>query len=102
MLARTNDGYRVEHVYRSEAELPSARAPLSRPDVDVKAGDVITAVNGKDVLAARDISDLLLNQADKQVLLQVKRGMARARRAPSSSRPSTWRNRRRCAMATGN
>src|SRR5450830_957459 len=74
VLARTGDGYRVEHVYRSEAELPSARAPLSRPEVDVKAGDVITAVNGKDVLAARDISDLLLNQADKQVLLQVQRG----------------------------
>ncbi len=74
VLARTSEGYRVEHVYRSEAELPSARAPLSRPDVDVKVGDVITAVNGKDVLAARDISDLLLNQADKQVLLQVKRG----------------------------
>ena len=52
--------------------MPSARAPLSRPEVDVKAGDVITAVNGKDVLGARDISDLLLNQADKQVLLQVK------------------------------
>ncbi len=74
VLARTAGGYQVEHIYRSEAELPSARAPLSRPEVDVREGDVITAVNGKDVLAARDISDLLLNQADKQVLLQVKRG----------------------------
>jgi tricorn protease len=41
--------------------------------VDVKEGDIITAVNGKPVLEARDIADLLLNQADKQVLLQVKR-----------------------------
>ena len=74
VLARGKDGYLVEHIYRSEPELPSERAPLSRPEVDVKEGDVITAVNGKPVLAARDISDLLLNQAGKQVLLQVKRG----------------------------
>ena len=71
VLARTAQGYKVEHIYRTEAELPSARAPLALPDVDVREGDVITAVNGKSVLEARDISDLLLNQADKQVLLHV-------------------------------
>ena len=74
VLARGKDGYLVEHIYRSEPELPSERAPLSRPEVDVREGDVITAVNGKPALGARDISDLLLNQAGKQVLLQVKRG----------------------------
>lgn len=79
VLVKTAAGYKVEHIYRSEPELPSERAPLARPEVDVKEGDVITAVNGKDVLAARDISDLLLNQADKQVLLQVKRGNAAPR-----------------------
>lgn len=79
VLVRTDEGYQVEHIYRSEPELPSERAPLSRPEVDVKEGDVITAVNGKDVLQARDIADLLLNQADKQVLLQVKRGKAAPR-----------------------
>jgi tricorn protease len=31
-------------------------------------------VNGQPVSEARDISDLLLNQADKQVLLHVRRG----------------------------
>ncbi|WP_374585162.1 S41 family peptidase [Pseudoduganella sp.] len=71
VLARTAKGYRVEHVYRTEPELPNARGPLAQPDVDVREGDTITAVNGKPVLEARDISDLLLNQADKQVLLNV-------------------------------
>ncbi|CDG84559.1 S41 family peptidase [Janthinobacterium agaricidamnosum] len=74
VLARTPEGYVVERIYRSEAELPLERSPLARADVDVREGDLITAVNGKSVLEARDIADLLLNQADKQVLLQVRRG----------------------------
>ncbi|MTV40687.1 PDZ domain-containing protein [Duganella radicis] len=73
LLSRTAEGYRVDHIYASEPELPSQRGPLAQAGVDVKEGDVITAVNGKPVLEARDIADLLLNQADKQVLLQVKR-----------------------------
>ncbi|MBQ5942195.1 MULTISPECIES: S41 family peptidase [unclassified Massilia] len=72
VLTRTAEGYRVDRVYRSEPELPSEAGPLSLPDVGVKEGDVITAVNGKSLVEARDIADLLLDQADKQVLLQVK------------------------------
>jgi tricorn protease len=72
LLTRTAEGYRVDHIYRSEPELPSERGPLAQAEVDVKEGDVITAVNGKPAAEARDIADLLLNQADKQVLLQVK------------------------------
>lgn len=73
LLTRTAEGYRVDHIYRSEPELPSERGPLAQADVNVKEGDIITAVNGKSVLEARDIADLLLNQADRQVLLQIKR-----------------------------
>jgi tricorn protease len=79
VLARTAEGYRVERVYRSEPELPSERGPLAAPDVNVKEGDIITAVNGKSLLEARDIADLLLNQADRQVLLHVKSPGAAAR-----------------------
>nr|WP_315485579.1 S41 family peptidase [uncultured Undibacterium sp.] len=74
VLSKVADGYRIDYIYRSEPDLPSQRAPLDNPDLDIKNGDIITAINGKEVLAARDISDLLLNQADKQVLMQVKRG----------------------------
>lgn len=72
VLTRVADGYRVDRVYLSEPELPSERGPLAHPDVNVKAGDIITAINGKSLGEARDIADLLLNQADKQVLLHVK------------------------------
>jgi tricorn protease len=73
LLSRTAQGYRIDHIYASEPELPSLRGPLAQAGVDVKEGDVITAVNGRPVLEARDIADLLLNQAGKQVLLQVQR-----------------------------
>jgi tricorn protease len=79
VLARTAEGYRVERVYRSEPELPSERGPLAVPDVNVKEGDILTAVNGKSLVEARDIADLLLNQADRQVLLHVKSPGAVAR-----------------------
>jgi tricorn protease len=79
VLSRVTDGYRVDHVYRSEPELPSESGPLAAPDVNVKEGDIITAVNGKSVLEARDIADLLLDTAGKQVLLHVKRPGGKAR-----------------------
>lgn len=79
VLTRVGDGYRVDRVYRSEPELPSEAGPLSAPDVDVKEGEVITMVNGKSLAEARDIADLLLDQADKQVLLQVKGAGGKAR-----------------------
>jgi tricorn protease len=77
VLSRVADGYRVDHVYRSEPELPLESGPLAAPDVKVMEGDIITAVNGKSLVEARDIADLLLDTAGKQVLLQVKRPGAR-------------------------
>ncbi|HOC16819.1 MAG TPA: S41 family peptidase [Vicinamibacterales bacterium] len=65
-------GYRVEHIYRSDADRPDRLAPLTRPGVGVGEGDVIEAVNGVPTLSVPDIASLLRNQADKQVLLRVK------------------------------
>ncbi|MFC0254268.1 S41 family peptidase [Massilia consociata] len=82
VLSRTPEGFRVDRVYKSEPELPSERGPLAAPDVGVKEGDIITAVNGKSLVEARDIADLLLDQADKQVLLHVKSADAKAGSRP--------------------
>ncbi|MFC5512288.1 S41 family peptidase [Massilia jejuensis] len=79
VLARVADGYRVERVYRSEPELPSEAGPLAAPDVNVRQGDIITAVNGKSLAQSRDIADLLLDTAGKQVLLHVKSGAGKPR-----------------------
>jgi tricorn protease len=65
-------GYRVERIYRSDPDLPDETAPLARTGVDVREGDVIESINGIPSLSAPDVSQLLRQQADKQVLLRVK------------------------------
>jgi tricorn protease len=76
---RVADGWRVAHIHRTEAELPSERGPLQAPGVDVRVDDVIVAVNGRDSADARDLADLLRDQAGQQVLLSVRRGRAAPR-----------------------
>jgi tricorn protease len=73
-LVREEGGARVRHVYRTEAELPSERGPLARAGVDVRVGDLITAVNGRAVTTVPDLAELLADQAGQQVLLEVERG----------------------------
>jgi tricorn protease len=64
-------GYVVEHVYQSDPDRPDKLAPLARAGVDVGEGDLILAINGRD-LSGVDPGDLLRNQAGKQVLLRVR------------------------------
>lgn len=65
-------GYRVDHIYASDPDIPDELSPLLQPGVNVAEGDVIEAVNGVATLSARDLDSLLRNQAGKQVLLKVK------------------------------
>ncbi len=65
-------GYRVERVYRHDPDEPERASPLARPGVNVKAGDVIVAVDGQPTLPAADVGELLRRKAGKQVLLAVK------------------------------
>ena len=64
-------GYRVTRVYASDPDRPSLASPLARPGVDVRAGDVLTMVNGVPALEAPDLPALLRQKAGKQVLLRV-------------------------------
>ncbi len=66
-------GYRVVDLVRGDAWDTSATSPLTAPGVDVKIGDVITAVNGQPVDARTSPAQLLVNQAGEEVLLAVKR-----------------------------
>ena len=72
-FARTDSGWRIERIFRTEAELPSQRGPLQAAGVDVREGDVIVAINGRRSSQVDDISELLLNSAGQQVLLEVLR-----------------------------
>ena len=65
-------GWRVAHIYASDPDYPEQTAPLARPGVNVREGDVIVAINGVPTLSAPHPRVLLRNQGGKQVLLSVK------------------------------
>lgn len=67
-------GYRIDYIYQNDPEFPAQRSPLAEPDLGIKAGDVITAVNGSRTLDAQDIGELLRNQVGRQVLITVATG----------------------------
>jgi tricorn protease len=72
------DGARITHIYRTDPELPSDRAPLAQPGVDLHVGDVITEINGRPVRAPGDMARLLAHQAGQQVRLDYVRNGAPA------------------------
>lgn len=74
-------GVRIERIYRSDAELPSERGPLEQPGVDVREGDLLTAIDGRPVANAGEVAEALRQHAGQQVLLTLRRGSAAAHRA---------------------
>ncbi len=65
-------GYRIDYVYQSDPDYPDELSPLPAPDLGIREGDVIEAINGVDTLAVRHPNALLRNQAGRQVLLRVR------------------------------
>ena len=72
-------GWRVSHVYQSDPDIPDELSPLARVGVDVRAGDVITAIDGVATLSVEHPAILLNNKVGKQVLISVQRQGAAAR-----------------------
>lgn len=64
-------GFVVDHIYRTDPDMPDWRGPLADPYLDVEAGDVILAVNGRDAASARQMGELLRGQAGRQVLIDL-------------------------------
>jgi tricorn protease len=66
-----NGRYRFARVYNGENWNPQLRAPLTAPGVNVKAGDYLLAVNGRDLKATDNIYQFFESTAGKQVLIKV-------------------------------
>jgi len=71
-------GYVVEHVYLSDPDEPDKLGPLARPGVDVRTGDVITAVDGVPALGEPLLGSMLRLKTGKQVRLTVQRPGAKS------------------------
>ncbi|WP_395702672.1 S41 family peptidase [Aquabacterium sp.] len=66
-------GLRVASIYRGDPELPDQAAPLAAPGVDVRVGDIVTAVDGRSTQGQPAIAPMLRGVAGRQVLLSLLR-----------------------------
>lgn len=69
--AQENGRYRITKVYDGENWNPGLQAPLTQPGVNVKAGDYLLAVNGRELRAADNLYSFFEETAGKQVVLKV-------------------------------
>jgi tricorn protease len=63
--------YRFNRVYSGESWTPQLRAPLTQPGVNVKAGEYLLAVNGRELHATDNIYSFFENTAGKSVVIKV-------------------------------
>lgn len=104
-------GLEVSRIYQGERDLPDRLGPLLAPGVDVRVGDVLTAVDGRPVRQSSDLWAALLDKAGRQVRLDLLRGQAATsaivhpvrKRGLDDLRYRDWveRNRRTVAAASG-
>ena len=66
--------YRVAGIVQGDPWSPAATSSLIRPGVALAVGDLVLAINGQPIERASGPGALLVNQADQEVLLTVRRG----------------------------
>jgi len=69
--SQENGRYRVAKVYNGENWNPGLQAPLTQPGVNVKTGEYILSVNGRELHASDNIYSFFQETAGKQVVLKV-------------------------------
>jgi tricorn protease len=66
-----NGRYRFARVYRGENWNPGLKAPLTQPGVNVKKGEYLLAVNGREVKGSDNLYSFFEATAGKSVVLKV-------------------------------
>lgn len=66
-----NGRYRFKEVYTGLTSSPEMRSPLTAPGVEVKAGEYLLAVRGKDLLPPTEVYSLFENTAGKSIEITV-------------------------------
>ena len=67
-------GLRIDTIYTGEYDRPDTLGPLLQPGIDVRKGDVITAIDGKSVRSQSDLTKHLTYKAGQEVLIDYTRG----------------------------
>ena len=66
-----NGRYRLARIYSGENWNPQLRSPLTEPGINVKEGEYLLAVNGREVKGTDDVYSYFESTANKQVVLKV-------------------------------
>jgi tricorn protease len=66
-----NGRYRFAKIYNGENWNPQLRAPLTQPGVNVKTGEYLLAVNGRELHGSDNIFSFFQETAEKQAVLKV-------------------------------
>lgn len=66
-----NGRYRFAKVYNGENWNPNLRAPLTQPGVNVKEGEYLLAVGGRDLRSTDSVYQFFESKAGKQVVIKV-------------------------------
>ena len=66
-----NGRYRFAKIYDGENWNPQVRAPLTQPGVNVREGEYLLGVNGRDLTSNENIYSFFQNTANKQVVIRV-------------------------------
>jgi tricorn protease len=66
-----NNRYRFAKVYSGESWNPQLRAPLTQPGVNVKEGEYLIAVRGRNLTASDNVYSFFESTANKQVVIRV-------------------------------
>lgn len=69
--ATENNRYRFTKIYNGENWNPQLHAPLTQPGINVKAGEYLLAVNGRELYGTDNVYSFFQNTAGKQVSLKV-------------------------------
>jgi tricorn protease len=66
-----NGRYRFAKIYNGENWNPNLRAPLTQPGVNIKEGEYLLAVGGRNLTAADNLYSFFESKANKQVVIKV-------------------------------
>jgi tricorn protease len=63
--------YRFRHIYRGDVWNPASRSPLSEPGTNVRDGEYLLAINGREVDSSADVYSYFEGTGGQQVVLRV-------------------------------
>lgn len=66
-----NDRYRFDKIFNGQNWNPNLHAPLTQPGLNVKAGDYLLAVNGRELHASDNLYSFFQETAGKQTAIKV-------------------------------